>query len=321
MAGNDDAQPLRRVEDLWFPRDTVVIRAEDTIFQVSRAVLGAKSSVFSDMIAFPQPTTKDTQVIDGSPVVRLHDSSADVEVFLRAIFDSTYFLPAPAEIELPITLGILRLSHKYDVQYLHRRALGHLAASGWYAETVFNHPFPWAVNPPGAPVMRSLSVISAATEVGALWLLPKSYYFASGYPTELLLPYINGPMREYVQKCLVARPHLVRGTIAVNRVLIPTCNGCPAGCSDIAQAVFQDLLNSLELDDESGFKPLETLVGFENDARVCASCMRVARRNRKKALNAFWAKVPSIFGLPPWPELHAMKKAALDESASGNAAN
>lgn len=81
---------LGRVGDLWFTRDTIVIRAEETIFQVTRSILAARSTVFQDMMAFPQPPGDDTEFIDGSPVVRLHDSAADVEVFLRAIFDSKY---------------------------------------------------------------------------------------------------------------------------------------------------------------------------------------------------------------------------------------
>ncbi|KAJ7112971.1 hypothetical protein C8R44DRAFT_631359, partial [Mycena epipterygia] len=121
----DSGTPVR-VDDLWFPKDTIVIRSENKIFQISRAVLAARSTVFRDMIAFPQPTTDDTEQIDGSPVVLMHDPACDVEVFLRAIYDSSYFMPAPAPIELWVVLAILRLSHKYDIQYLHRRALHHL---------------------------------------------------------------------------------------------------------------------------------------------------------------------------------------------------
>ncbi|KAJ7159379.1 hypothetical protein C8R43DRAFT_881836 [Mycena crocata] len=106
-------------------RDTIVIRAETKIFQVSRAILAARSTVFRDMIAFPQPTSGDVEISE------LHDSAADVEVFLRAIFDSSFFMPAPEPIELSVVLGILRLSHKYDVQYLFRRALQHLAEGEW----------------------------------------------------------------------------------------------------------------------------------------------------------------------------------------------
>jgi hypothetical protein len=39
------------------------------------------------MLAFPQPP--DSELIDGCPVVRLHDSERDTTFFLRAIFDSS----------------------------------------------------------------------------------------------------------------------------------------------------------------------------------------------------------------------------------------
>lgn len=80
-----------RVDGLWFSDDMLVIRAEKRIFRVSKSVLAARSSVFSDMIAFPQPLAPDAEgTMEGSPVVTLPDTGQDVEAFLRAIFDSRY---------------------------------------------------------------------------------------------------------------------------------------------------------------------------------------------------------------------------------------
>ncbi|KAJ7664761.1 hypothetical protein B0H17DRAFT_835030, partial [Mycena rosella] len=110
-------------EDLWFSSDSLVIRADEKIFRVTKSILSARSSVFRDMVAFPQPSSAEAELIEGSPVVCLSDSAANVEVFLRAILDSSYFMPRPAPVELHVVLGILRLAHKYDVQYLYLRAL------------------------------------------------------------------------------------------------------------------------------------------------------------------------------------------------------
>ncbi|KAJ7652646.1 hypothetical protein B0H17DRAFT_957806, partial [Mycena rosella] len=127
-----------RVEDLWFSNDTLVLKTQQKIFRVSKSVLAARSTVFSDMAAFPQPVDGDTELIDGSPVVTLHDSADDMEAFLRAIFDSSYFMPPPTSVGLDVILGILRLSHKYDVQYLHRRALEHLSVQ-YYRSSVHDY--------------------------------------------------------------------------------------------------------------------------------------------------------------------------------------
>jgi hypothetical protein len=81
-------ETLTRVGDLWFSKDMIVIRAENKIFHVFGGILAAKSIVFRDMLAFPQPSNGGIEQIDGSLVVRLHDSADDVEAFLRAIYDS-----------------------------------------------------------------------------------------------------------------------------------------------------------------------------------------------------------------------------------------
>lgn len=64
-----------RVEDLWFNSDALVIRAERKLFRVTKSILAARSTVFRDMVAFPQPTSNDTtEFVDDSPVLLLHDS-------------------------------------------------------------------------------------------------------------------------------------------------------------------------------------------------------------------------------------------------------
>ncbi|KAJ7244821.1 hypothetical protein C8J57DRAFT_1082787, partial [Mycena rebaudengoi] len=150
-------------------------------FPVTKSILAVHSTVFRDMAAFPQPTAVSTEaeMIEGSPVVQLHDAAADVEVFLPAIFDSSsYLMPPPEYGELHILLGVLRLSHKYDVQYLFRRALSHLARA-YYASSLAEYldVVPERIN----STTSTLSLIVAAkamTEVGALWLLPIIYFSA-----------------------------------------------------------------------------------------------------------------------------------------------
>jgi hypothetical protein len=88
---------LKQTNGLWFPDDTpVILRAEDRIFCVSKSILAARSTVFQSMFEFPQPATNGEDMMDGRPVVRLHDRAAEVESFLRAIFDSKY-VPLPVK--------------------------------------------------------------------------------------------------------------------------------------------------------------------------------------------------------------------------------
>ncbi|KAJ7083786.1 hypothetical protein C8R44DRAFT_651965 [Mycena epipterygia] len=121
-----DSGNVQEVEGLWFPTDLVILQAGSRIFCVFTSILKEKSPVFADMFAVPQPPSADREAIDGVLVVRMHDDLEELEVFLRAMFDASYFLSPPVPTEIDTTIGILRLAHKYDVSFLRRRALAHL---------------------------------------------------------------------------------------------------------------------------------------------------------------------------------------------------
>ncbi|KAJ7232025.1 hypothetical protein B0H12DRAFT_1029158 [Mycena haematopus] len=114
-----------RVERLWFEDGSLVVQAEQSLFRVIRTVLAACSPVFNVMLAFTPPP--DAETLDGCPLVRLPDSAQDVTCFLRAIFDSSFFEFYPCQVSFEDALSITRLSHKYAVDYLLRRALVHLS--------------------------------------------------------------------------------------------------------------------------------------------------------------------------------------------------
>ncbi|KAJ7138282.1 hypothetical protein C8R44DRAFT_552213, partial [Mycena epipterygia] len=126
-----DNTALNRIQGLWFSNDTLIIRSENSIFRVSKSILAARSSVFRTMFELPQPpsVTGDATIV-GSPVVILHHRAAETS---RCILHSltmpwrqSYFILPLAEDDFDIVLGILHLSHKYDIDYPYRRALIHL---------------------------------------------------------------------------------------------------------------------------------------------------------------------------------------------------
>ncbi|KAJ7078448.1 hypothetical protein B0H15DRAFT_860500 [Mycena belliarum] len=312
-----------RVEDLWFPKDTTIaIRAGNKIFLVSGAVLAARSAVFRDMLALPQPTsTGDSEQIDGSPVVRLHDAAEDVEVFLRAIFDSSYFMPAPAPIELAVVLSILRLSHKYDIQYLHRRALTHLAEDGWYRKTCQwddesgNHLLEDASSLNASPGL-AFSILDAVKEVEALWLMPLAYYCASTFTPQECSPFLHGSTEQFARNAVAIHPYLVRATININQFLTlhDRC-ATTKRCTSVRQKHLDSLFSRVDLEDDQD--PLaEWERGKLEDLKVqgmCDPCYRLAKKRRNKAATEFLDKLPSLYGLPPWEELRAMKQTAMGE--------
>lgn len=72
---------------LWFADDSVVLRADDTLFRVYSGILSQASPVFKDMFTIPQPATDECESYDGCPLVHAPDSAQDLRPFLRALHD------------------------------------------------------------------------------------------------------------------------------------------------------------------------------------------------------------------------------------------
>lgn len=81
-----DLHQLRR-DDVWFEDGNLILQTDDALFRVYSGLLAARSSVFRDMLAFPQPPDGNL-THENCPVVRIYDSTKDVHFFLNAIFDS-----------------------------------------------------------------------------------------------------------------------------------------------------------------------------------------------------------------------------------------
>jgi hypothetical protein len=76
---NTDPSEARRVRDLWFEDGNIIIQAGNSQFRLYRGILSARSPVFHDMLAIPQPP--DCELVDGCPIVRLPDPESQVTPF------------------------------------------------------------------------------------------------------------------------------------------------------------------------------------------------------------------------------------------------
>ncbi|KAJ7139175.1 hypothetical protein C8R44DRAFT_867343 [Mycena epipterygia] len=192
------------------------------IFRVSKATLAARSIVFQDMLVFaPDSQHEDgsVEMIDGCPVVLLHDSPAHVEAFLKAIFDSTgYVIFDPRGGPSWYNSAVLQILHL-------------ISPSSCSATPIKTIPLQFGTllltcPAPSFALCRVLDVTAVATEVGAQWLLPVAYYHASvSYePTELLslldsTSLASAAWTPMIHKCIIAQADLVRFTMAANRFL------------------------------------------------------------------------------------------------------
>ncbi|KAK7013097.1 BTB domain-containing protein [Favolaschia claudopus] len=314
----------QRILDLWFPQASLILRAENSLFRVHGDLLGARSSVFRDMadIAVEESPDSGEDTVDGRNVIRLYDSAAEVEVFLRAIFDSSFFMPPPSPVDYSTVIGIMRLAHKYDVQYLFRRALSHLELLYPPSFPAFlearDHEHKHHVRFTGDGIVDLLA-IQAALEVRALWILPTAYYYLATAPDfmEVTVPDSNEQ-----QRCLDARSKFPPATISMHRFFrILPCSICDSAVSKCEQAI---VLAQGELERWKGtedprllepLSPVSILDCLPGNisTRLCSPCHVAGEQEFVRAQEEFWEELPSVFGLPSRAELAKLRRHFMDD--------
>ncbi|KAJ7494296.1 hypothetical protein B0H11DRAFT_2004040 [Mycena galericulata] len=309
-----------RVEELWFEDGNLIIQPGNSQFRVYRGILATRSPVFQDMFAFPQP--QDSQLVEGCPIVHLHDSPPEVTVFLKAIFDSSFFKPFPTKTDFVTIAGCLRLSHKYEVEYLRRRALVHLSSryrttlSEWdgITYTMGDNSTPtqfetsWDLT---EDLTERIFIIQLAREVDAIWILPHAFLSLSGRFTEIGRTIFHGGVYDGIPTNLSAedqesflKGHNIQSqstTMNILRFLYHPLDieGCttPIECLRERLAAIERVRPTVMINPSI---PIEIWEMEEWEMVEDVS-----------ARQEFWNGLPELYGLPPWDELEKLKVAAI----------
>nr|GAT45809.1 predicted protein [Mycena chlorophos] len=321
-----------RAEELWFEDENIVLQAGNTQYRVHRSMLARHSPVFRDMLAFPQPA--DAELVDGCPLVRLHDAEEEVTPFLRALFDLEFFLPFPEPTTFDAIYGCLRLSNKYDVPSLRRRALVHLSSQ--FRTNLKQHAVlvalaaadvgvkansPQRSTWPQADLDTLLRVISIAREVDAKWVLPAVFYHLGTLPLDIAL--LQG-----IQNLSVAeQTHFLSGrttqstyALGVSHLLTSSgqlmlgCtspNDCLAHRMEIADDS-QENFGALIQDPLRIWTPEEWQYWYP--VVPCENCITSIDAVMGETKEQFWSELPSMYGLPSWQDLETMKNAAIGDA-------
>lgn len=77
--------------DVWLEDGNVILAAQGVSFRAHRSVLSRNSEVFQDMFAFPQPE-KQSENLEGCPVVQLSDNASELSHFLSALYDGRRYV-------------------------------------------------------------------------------------------------------------------------------------------------------------------------------------------------------------------------------------
>ncbi|KAF8125526.1 hypothetical protein K438DRAFT_1012961 [Mycena galopus ATCC 62051] len=297
------AQPEpKRVEDLWFSDAALILRAEDTLFRVHSGILGARSSVFRDMLVFPQlPSGPDEDTVDGIVVVRLHDSEAEVEVFLRAIFDSGFFKPPPFAVDFTTVIGVMRLAHKYDVPYLFRRALSHL-------DSIYPTDFSAFIALKTEKTEHHITeYYSCESDRATLQAASEGCVdFEDAVALDTLDP-------RHKEICLAAMSDFSRAAASTHRFLKDLPDSCCVQVSQCKELIAMAHYTLTWLSYE-GYEldPLSNWALGDMDETACSACIPFGRKEFEEEQNRFWNDLPHIFKLPEWTELIEMRWKAME---------
>ncbi|KAJ7184932.1 hypothetical protein C8R46DRAFT_1300551 [Mycena filopes] len=311
------ASQLTKEKSLWFTDATLVLQAETRLFRVSPGILAAKSPVFHDMLSFPQP--QDGETVDGCPLVRLTDSGDDMTFFLKAIFHYDFFEPWPSTPKFPVVAGILRLSQKYQVDPLWKRALIHLsercATSLKEAEELYD----WEDAHP-------IELVNLAREVSADWLLPAAFAGCCWLDPAVLVHGVPAGVGRTTALTLSPADVVLclRAAVALHTtwssnlvdfmwepLRIPGCTA-PDECLEARLRCRREV-------EESRSNKVSVLClwhdgnWFDVTGDFCATCVAAMRGMQDAANERYWQALPGIFDLPGWSALLAMKNAALKD--------
>ncbi|KAJ7119085.1 hypothetical protein C8R44DRAFT_625218 [Mycena epipterygia] len=338
---DERASEIHQVQELWFEDGNLVIQAGNSQFRVYRGILAARSPVFGDMLAFPQPP--DSELIDGCPLVHLPDAATEVALFLKALFDPEFFMPCPAPTTFDIVIACLRLGHKYDVDYLRRHALIHLS-SGYRTTLSERDSCDYVGDPlpkrsasdimswPGPDSdVAHMCTIQLAREIDALWVLPLAFYALSAAFSTIGSGIFQGvtynglPVSLSIQDqqtFLIGHTSQMTSTNAdILRFLFWPLSADIVGCTSSTQCSAERLgvfesIRELIRDNPSVPLDIWLSTNWKKLRNVCPACLAVLKRTHKDARRAFWDRLPTMYGLPPWDELEKMKAAAIGKGST-----
>ncbi|KAJ7642496.1 hypothetical protein DFH06DRAFT_999849, partial [Mycena polygramma] len=264
-------------------------------FRVYRGVLAAQSPIFRDAFSIPQPATQ--EAYEGCPLLVLHDSAADLRLFLLATHDAAtpgrYLTNNPVD-GMTTLSALLRLSTKYDVGHIRSRMI--VILQTLYPSSLTEY---LRKEPPAAWEEEDYDdfvALRLTQELEISSILPAVYYECCGYETSYLM--IADISSADKTKCTLAKENFTpewSGRVYSFLFIHPA--GCPSE-RQCAGARFRRLQTwSLQLCQVLPF-------GYGLHLQdLCSECVEDANMRFQRELPAFWDALPSLFGLAPWTDL------------------
>ncbi|EIW79922.1 hypothetical protein CONPUDRAFT_145017 [Coniophora puteana RWD-64-598 SS2] len=294
----------------WYDDGNIVLVSANSsaLFRVHRGILCSYSTIFKDMFT---ASHEGEEVIDGCPVVHMHDTEDDLKHVLMAMYSRSYFPSGAKSAPVTVIAAFLRLGKKYEISDLYDEAQAHLEIDlpDNFEAYVTSQSSPWKITSvPNTSHDVAIAVANIVREAGLLSMLPAALHMCMDCCTmeEIFagLRDENGNVGrtlslENQQACALAiQPYheLTGQTFAFVQTSLSTCTSRTT-CQRAKQAFLAE-----------NFFPspkLTPLADCDEEflEALCPACATDARSLHRDSRKEAWRRLPGIFGLPDWTEL------------------
>lgn len=223
--------------------------------------------------------------------------------------------------DVPVIVSMLRLSTKYQVSFLRKRAIEALLR--WYPSGLEDYSPIGQSARPLQDHSRHVLVANAARETDAPILLPTSLLFCCATaPARVLYDGLddNGerhtlsdPNKRAIFLGRLRLSHAARSRTQAfffyPRTPNPKCSA-PERCNEFCR-IYSSVFDEK---DDPWMNPFYRLNWKAIRSTCCANCATSWESHHTEAAQQVWQEVPSYFDLMPWPELVERSKVPMDEA-------
>lgn len=293
-------------KSLWFEDGNIVFQAGSTLYKVYRGMLCARSTVFQDMLSFPQP--EHIERYDGYPLILLYDHPKDVDAFFDALFNTTApFWRVQEKAHFEIVTSVLRLSNKYDVQHLRRRAIQYL--DDWFPKTLQEFDQYHRKTLAGQE-LDNFMALSAADICNVQWILPVALYRCATFPLSTIIERTKDDDAVLVARGFQASVFREQLLMAHSKLadaertdiwapIQEYCHYEDMECNASKLACISSLLKQsqpLSLDVFEHWESHATMTVMKPQ-RICERCYLSGKEDIMRHRQELWDRIPTIFGL------------------------
>jgi len=239
-----------------------------------------------------------------------------------------YFEPPPVRCTIEMAIAILKLSTRYEVEFLRRRALAHLE-SGYPTKlkawdnrikhstfSLESRDFGRNILMKSTSLHETLAVIEVAISCKAHWLLPAASYELGMHNIYAL---VNHPNWRTLDQDLKAQLDIGRALqgLGFRRIFsflnIPAItNICSSPDAHTCLEARRKTRQKLDHEQWDNLDPLhmwheEDWEAYPILQESCNSCIQICQSKHERDRQHFWNGLPEIYGWPSWDQLMALQ--------------